>query len=77
MAGTAETVTLSATSAASSSMASSSAALSQSRLSGTSDGHSNAAGMDSGSYEGESKLVQADAMQGLRLNRAADFQVSM
>ena len=78
IAGTAETVTLSATSAASSSMAASSATVSQHRLSCASDVHSNAAELDNGCYEGEGKLVQAgapDAMQGLRLDRAAGIQV--
>lgn len=78
VAGTVETVTLSAVSAASSSMAGSSATVSQSRLSSASDLHSNAAELGSESCEGESKLVQAsapDAMQGLRLDRAAGVQV--
>ena len=74
IAGTAEVVTLSATSAASSSMPGSSAAVSQTRLNGVSD----AAALDSVSCEDKSKLVQAgapDAMQGLRLDRAAGVQV--
>ena len=78
LAGTAETVTLSATSAASSSMAGSSATVRMDRLTGASDGYSDAAELNSDAYEGKSKLVQAgapDEVLGLRLDRAAGVQV--
>lgn len=78
VAGTAETVTLSATSAAYSSMAGSSATVRMNRLTGSSDAHSNAAELDSGLCEAKSKLMQAgatDAMLGLRPDRAAGVQV--